>query len=137
MFKFSYFIIVLVAVYSLAAPFFVYAAVNEDISRQMQEAGAASGQTSRDPRYIVADIIKVLLSLIGTIFLGLTVYAGYLWMTAGGNSDQADKAKTLLYQAVIGLLIALSAYAITIFVVKFALGDYEKGFFTSDADWFN
>lgn len=133
--KFYYLIFATVAVCALIAPVRALAAVNTDITNQMQAAGSASGQTSRDPRYVVADIIKVALSLIGTIFVGLTIYAGYLWMTSAGNSDQADKAKTLLYQAVIGLVIVLSAYAITIFVVNFALGNYQKGFFESNADW--
>jgi hypothetical protein len=38
-------------------------------------------------------------------------------MTAGGDDDQVKKAKSFMTNAVIGLIIMLSAYAITEFVV--------------------
>jgi len=62
--------------------------------------------------------IRVMLSLVGTIFLALTVYAGFLWMTASGNEDQVGKAKDILQMATIGLVIALAAFSITAFVVS-------------------
>jgi len=45
------------------------------------------------------------------------VYAGYLWMTARGESDQVDKAKKIIVQSIIGLVITVGAYSITAFVV--------------------
>ena len=36
-----------------------------------------------------------------------------MWMTAAGNEAQVAKARTLIVAAIIGLLIVLSAYAIT------------------------
>jgi len=44
------------------------------------------------------------------------IYAGFTWMMARGNQQDADKAKELIQQAVIGLAIVLSAYVITKFV---------------------
>ncbi|MFA6548147.1 MAG: hypothetical protein WCT11_04395 [Candidatus Magasanikbacteria bacterium] len=64
----------------------------------------------------VSTIITGVLSLAGTIFLVLTIYAGILWMTASGNEEQVTKAKGIVTQAVIGLAITLAAYAITAFV---------------------
>lgn len=61
-------------------------------------------------------IVKALLSLVGTIFLLLTIYAGILWMTAQGNEEKVSKAKDIVQAAVIGLVITMSAYAITAFV---------------------
>jgi flagellar basal body-associated protein FliL len=37
-------------------------------------------------------------------------------MTARGNDQQVEKAKNLIIQSIIGLIIILSAYAITAFV---------------------
>ncbi|MBI5221584.1 MAG: hypothetical protein HY979_02150 [Candidatus Magasanikbacteria bacterium] len=65
----------------------------------------------------IGKYIKVALSLSGTIFLVLTVYAGFLWMTASGNEDQVTKAKEIVTRASLGLLITLSAFAITAFVL--------------------
>lgn len=78
----------------------------------------ASGLTDNDVRITVANIIKVALSLLGTITLVLIVYAGFLWMTAAGNDDQIGKAKGIIGAAVVGLIIILSAYAITNFLVS-------------------
>lgn len=64
----------------------------------------------------VGGIVGLLLSFVGIIFLVLTVYAGFLWMTAQGNSGQVEKAKDLLINAIIGLVIVSAAYSITIFV---------------------
>src|SRR3989339_79287 len=64
----------------------------------------------------ISTVIVGVLSLAGTIFLVLTVYAGILWMTAQGNEDQVTKAKDIVTQAIIGLAITLAAYAITAFV---------------------
>ncbi len=66
---------------------------------------------------IVANLINVVLSILGIILLVIIVYAGALWMTAGGNSDQVGKAKSWLINAVIGLIITLAAYAISNFVI--------------------
>ncbi|PIR74114.1 MAG: hypothetical protein COU35_04115 [Candidatus Magasanikbacteria bacterium CG10_big_fil_rev_8_21_14_0_10_47_10] len=80
------------------------------------EFGSASGLSNTDPRSTVAGIINVALSLLGIILVTLIVYAGFLWMTAAGNDDQITKAKKILSSAIIGLIIILSAYAITRFV---------------------
>jgi hypothetical protein len=39
-----------------------------------------------------------------------------MWMTAQGNAGQVDKAKDLLINAIIGLVIVSAAYSITLFV---------------------
>jgi len=66
---------------------------------------------------IIAIIIRSLLSLLGVIFLGLLIYGGYLWMTDRGNEEQVKRARGLISAAIIGLIIVLSAYAISIFVL--------------------
>lgn len=57
--------------------------------------------------------LKLVISFLGVIFLGLIIYAGSLWMTARGNEQDVTKAKEIIYGAAIGLVIILSAYAIT------------------------
>jgi len=52
-------------------------------------------------------------SFLGLIFLCLVVYAGFLWMTAQGETKPIQKAKDILIGAIVGLLITLSAYIIT------------------------
>ncbi|QQG52331.1 MAG: hypothetical protein HY931_03280 [Candidatus Falkowbacteria bacterium] len=70
-----------------------------------------------DPRFLVANIITIILGFLAVIFLGLTVFAGFKYMTAGGNSDKTAEAVKLLRNAVIGLLIVLAAWMITRYVI--------------------
>ena len=61
----------------------------------------------------IGSVINIVISFLGVIFLGLIIYAGSLWMTARGNEQDVTKAKDIIYGAAIGLVIVLSAYAIT------------------------
>ncbi|MFH0857043.1 MAG: hypothetical protein V1860_04045 [bacterium] len=67
---------------------------------------------------IIAEFIKLVLSFLGLIFVILLLYAGFLWMTAAGNEDQVAKAKSIFSNGIMGLIIVLSAYAITYFVLE-------------------
>lgn len=68
------------------------------------------------PATIAGNIINVALGLLGLTFLVLTIYGGFLWMSARGNEEQVTKAKNVLKTAVIGLVIVLASYAIAQFV---------------------
>jgi hypothetical protein len=62
-------------------------------------------------------LIGILLSLLGVIFLGLTIYGGIMWMTAEGKEERIEKAKGIITSCLIGLVIVLAAYAISVFVI--------------------
>ena len=74
--------------------------------------------TARKVEPIISTVIRTALSLVGVIFLVLMIYAGYLWMTASGNEEQVTKAKSLITASIIGLIIVVSAYAISYFVIE-------------------
>ncbi|OGY51858.1 MAG: hypothetical protein A3J59_04860 [Candidatus Buchananbacteria bacterium RIFCSPHIGHO2_02_FULL_56_16] len=67
---------------------------------------------------VVAQIIQVVLGLLGVIFIVLIIYAGFNWMTSAGNEDRIGKSKKTIAAAVIGLVIVLAAYLITAFVLS-------------------
>lgn len=67
---------------------------------------------------LIGQIIGTALSLIGVIFFALMIYGGFLWMTARGNAEDEKKALNTIFGAVIGIIIILSAYALTTFVFK-------------------
>lgn len=81
------------------------------------DCGSYSGLSPRDPRLIASRIINVMLSLLGILATSIIVFAGFKWMTAGGNSDQAQSARNILVAAVIGLIIIFSAASITNFII--------------------
>ena len=66
----------------------------------------------------IATIIQVVLGLLGSLLVILMIYAGILWMTAGGNDTQVKKAQNIIQRAAIGLLIVVLAYAITYFIFQ-------------------
>lgn len=79
---------------------------------------ANSGLTDRDLTDIIGGFIQVALSLLGIIFLLLVLYAGFLWMTAGGNDDQIKQAKSLMTNGAVGLVIIITSFAISSFVMS-------------------
>ncbi len=99
----------------------------------LYEAGRGTFNTEQDLGQVIGTIISVLIGFLGIIFLVLTVYAGFLWMTAAGNEKQVGKAKNILVTAVIGLVITLSAYTISTFVVG-QLTDVSTGTSSSGDD---
>ncbi|MDO9399504.1 MAG: hypothetical protein Q7T79_02360 [bacterium] len=65
---------------------------------------------------VVSIIIQAILGLLGIIFLILLLYSGFNWMTAAGDEEKVTKAKETITRAIIGLIIIVSSYLITIFV---------------------
>ena len=82
----------------------------------VQQGGAA--EAGRQLPLVIGRIIRTILGLLGIIFLVLMVYAGFLWMTARGESDPVDKAKDIIRQSIIGIIIIFLAYALTGFIIN-------------------
>ncbi len=78
---------------------------------------AYGGQKTPLP-LIVGNMIKTFIGLLGIVFLVLTVYAGFLYLTAQDDADKVTHAKETLQRGVIGIVIVLAAYAISAFVVN-------------------
>ncbi len=74
-----------------------------------------------NPAFLTGEIIKYALGFVGTIFLVLIIYGGFLWMTAAGNDQQIDKAKKILTNSTVGLLIVVLAYALSLFIINVIL----------------
>ncbi|MFA5886838.1 MAG: hypothetical protein WC863_03615 [Patescibacteria group bacterium] len=68
---------------------------------------------------VLALIIQIVLGFLGTVFIILMIISGFRLMTAGGNEEQVQKATETIRTAIIGLIIVISAYAITYFVIYY------------------
>lgn len=83
-------------------------------------AGAAQYTSAGESPQTVADLVQTsvsaILGLLAIVFFGLLTYAGVRWMTARGNEEFVTSARTTLETAITGLIIILSAYAITTFI---------------------
>jgi len=82
----------------------------------------STGLATFDIRTYVGRIIRVFLGLLGIIAVSLMIWAGYIWMTAAGNPEKIDQAKKIMQNAVIGLVIIVSAYAIAEFILRAITG---------------
>lgn len=70
-----------------------------------------------DAQKITMNIVSVILWLISAIAVIVIVIAGLKYITANGDAAKIASAKNTLLYAVIGLLVAMFAQAIVLFVV--------------------
>jgi len=80
------------------------------------EYGAGYSEDPPDPRRIIENVIRVALAMVGTIFLIYVVIGGYTYLTAQGEEEKQTRAIKTITAAVIGLIVVLTAYSITLFV---------------------
>lgn len=71
---------------------------------------------------VVKNIISILFWIIGILAVIVIIYAGITFITAAGNPSKVAQAKTMIIYAVIGLAVAILAYAIVNFVVGSSSG---------------
>lgn len=64
----------------------------------------------------IGSIVSVALGFVGVMFMVLLIYGGFVWMTARGNEQEAEKAKKIITNSIIGLIIVFSAYAFVWFI---------------------
>jgi len=83
----------------------------------MADVQAVFGEPE-DIRVTIVKIINIILSVLGVLFVVLLVMAGFKYMTAAGNEDKVKEAVKQISQAVIGLIIILSAWGISFFILQ-------------------
>jgi hypothetical protein len=66
----------------------------------------------------LARVINLVFSILGLLFVILTIIAGYKWMTAAGNQDHVTKAKKALKENIIGLLIVVLSWGIWALILQ-------------------
>ncbi len=93
----------------------------EDSGLNTSASEAGYDQEAEKKEKIIANSINIVLSLIGVLFIGLMIYGGYNWMSAGGSEEKVTKAKGTIVEAMIGLIVVIAAYAISYFVLEFII----------------
>jgi hypothetical protein len=101
----------------------------------LQQIGSKAYGSSRttvlDPRVMVARGITKLLGLLGIILVAFIIYSGWQYMSAGGDKAKIDEAKKRIVNAVIGLILIVSAFSIANFVIECASYVGEPGILTN------
>jgi len=61
---------------------------------------------------IAANVIRILLWISGVAAVAIFIVAGIMYMTSSGDPARTARAKSTITNAVIGLILVLSAYSI-------------------------
>ena len=83
---------------------------------ELANGGIALG--TKDLRATISGVINIVLGFLGVLTTLIILLGGFKWMTSYGSSDKVDEAKKLIGAGVIGLVIVLTAYAISRFVLE-------------------
>ncbi|OGY42627.1 MAG: hypothetical protein A2Y82_02990 [Candidatus Buchananbacteria bacterium RBG_13_36_9] len=109
------FVILVLAVFLLAGQIALAAA---NIEPGLNVIASPLGLSTEDIRITIAKLIRIALGLLGIVTVVIIIYGGWLYMTSAGEADKVLKAKKVLINAVIGLIIILLSYAIASFIIR-------------------
>lgn len=85
----------------------------EELQCQAKSLNKANLSTPED---LVGRFINMMLAFIGSISLVLYVVAGFLWMTASGNTEKVTKAKSIMVWTTLGIVVMLASYMLVSFL---------------------
>ena len=107
------------AIGALATPVVALAAVNplQTAGNNLTNFQLATCLKTQDLPTLVGNIINAVLGIIGLVLLIYLIYGGFLWMTAGGDEGNVKKAKDMIKNAIIGLVVIMAAVSISSFVI--------------------
>lgn len=71
------------------------------------------------PGVVIVSLLKWLLVIVAALAVVYLVYGGIMYITAGGNPEQATKARTAIINAIIGIVIILASFLIVNWVSQF------------------
>ena len=101
-----------------AVPAYVSAAPADSIRNGVNAVGGDEQQNRRPLAQIVREVVNVVLFVLGAVAVIMIIIGGFRYVVSGGDSSSVTAAKNTIFYAVIGLIIAILAYAIVNFVVN-------------------
>lgn len=114
-----------VCVFSTAHP--ALAQSVQDASTQLAASASAAGVSDTTLPVIIARVIRVFLGTLGIIFTIVVLYAGWIYMTAQGDDTKLKKAKDMIKNGVIGMILCIFSYTITSYILGRLLGTWTGG----------
>ena len=92
--------------------------LNVDIPGTTNLFGGATIEGEEGKRYFflpwigqyAGALYRYILSVIGILAAVVIIFAGAMWMTAGGNAERIKRAQEYVFGAVVGLVIAFGSY---------------------------
>jgi hypothetical protein len=96
-------------------PSYVSADAKSEITKGFNNVGGDTD--TRRVETSLKTVVNVMLYIIGAISVIMIVYGGIRYTISAGDSTKVTAAKNTIMYAVVGLLVALFAYAIVNFVL--------------------
>ncbi|MDF1497393.1 MAG: hypothetical protein P1P90_05035 [Patescibacteria group bacterium] len=84
-----------------------------EMSSGLKTAAGDLGKTEQTAPQIVGNLINSVLTLVGVLLLVYLIWAGFLWMTAGGDEGKVKQATTMIRNAIIGIFIIGLSFVIS------------------------
>lgn len=71
-----------------------------------------------DIKELAKKILNFVLTFLGFIAVAFIIYGGFLYVGSGGNDENTGKAKKIIINAIIGIIIIFASFAIVNTVLK-------------------
>lgn len=78
--------------------------------------GASSADSLFGPAGVFSQISNILIFLVGAVSVIMLIYGGFRYVISAGNSDQVGAAKNTIIYSIVGIVVAILAYAVVGFV---------------------
>ena len=92
-------------------------AINSEITSGMN-ATSAGTSTPTDANVVIKNVTNIMFFIIGAVSVIMLIYGGIRYTTSGGNANSVTAAKNTIMYSIVGLIIAILAFAVVNFVVK-------------------
>ena len=92
-------------------------AINSEITSGMN-ATSAGTSTPTDVNVVIKNVTNIMFFIIGAVSVIMLIYGGIRYTTSGGNANNVTAAKNTIMYSIVGLIIAILAFAVVNFVVK-------------------
>lgn len=108
------------AVAPMVQPNAAYAQANfsEGLDGGINAATPEGSQDDLNISSVILQVVNVLLYIVGAIAVIMIIVGGFKYVTSGGDSAGVTSAKNTILYAVIGLVVALLAFALVNFVLN-------------------
>lgn len=98
----------------------VAASAASEIKEGYKQAGGSDSDSLPD---IVGTVVSTMLFIVGVLAVIMIIYSGIRYITAHGDKGQVESAKNTLIYSIVGLVVAIVAYAI----VNWVLDIFDSG----------
>lgn len=89
---------------------------NTAIAEDLRDAAGCNIDDDKTAMSFAEALINVVLSIVGVLAVGVIVYGGISYSTSLGDTGKVARAKNIIIYGVVGLVVALLAWAIVSFV---------------------